>query len=157
MKLLTEKEFNIQAVEDTQDEDATQKSKIIINGQNTNIAIEGIVLEACVKWHNFYLAFLTDDIPQEDMLHIHLLDQKLNTLDSATIGGIYTTGNFTDLELLAPNRVNFNFIGGTRWTVDFLSQPERCLPMLSSPKGVYKKSMFSRHFKISGDPLPEQI
>ncbi|WP_281561668.1 hypothetical protein [Thalassomonas sp. RHCl1] len=157
MKLLTEIEFNIKPLEEPQDETSPQKSNILLNGQITAAAIEGIVLEACIKWHDFYLVFLTDDIPHEDMLHIHLLDHKLKTLDSATIGGMYTTGNFTDVELVAPNRVNFNFIGGTRWHIDLLSHPQRCLPIISTPKGVYKKSLFSRHFKISGEPLPETI
>jgi hypothetical protein len=58
---------------------------------------------------------MTDDIPGEDMLHIHLLAEDLSVIDSATIGGMYSTGSFTNHTVLSPNEIAFNFIGGHEW------------------------------------------
>lgn len=49
-------------------------------------SLEGAVIEVCVQQDRQYLVSLTNDISNEDSLHIHLLDQVLSRLDSVTLG-----------------------------------------------------------------------
>jgi len=98
---------------------------------------------------------MTDDIPGEDMLHIHLLAEDLSVIDSATIGGMYSTGSFTNYTVLEPNQITFNFIGGNEWRVEVLEDKVFSLPFVSSPKGVARKHPFYQYFKLYGDPQPE--
>ena len=53
---------------------------------------------------------MADDVPDGDMLHIQLLDKSLNTIDAATIGGVYSTGTFTNYKVQELNKMTFNFI-----------------------------------------------
>lgn len=101
------------------------------------------------------LIFLTDDIPYEETLSIYLLDGELNYLDSATLGGMYSTGFFSLQVMSAPNVVQFRFIGDIEWSVELLREPEFRLPFISEPIGVSRKFGFSRHFKIQGKSIPE--
>lgn len=130
--------------------------EIILNGQTTGKTVSGAVLEAVVSWQEFYLLFLSDDIPQEDMLNIHFLDKNLNPLDSAILGSIYSTGSFSSLQLLQPNRVGFRFIGDTDWLIELLPKPVLRLPFITDPPGVRRRFGFSRYFKVHGSPRPQQ-
>lgn len=53
-------------------------SFVNIGGRTSQEPLEGVILEACVQQDERYLVFLTDDIPHEDCLHIHLLDSNLS-------------------------------------------------------------------------------
>jgi len=66
----------------------------MLNGAPTGTIVDGAILEAALKWHEYTLLFLTDDIPFEDALRIYLLDEKFNVMDSAQIMWIYATGIF---------------------------------------------------------------
>lgn len=140
----------------TYSETEIPKSEILLAGIPTGKIVPGAFLEAAVSWDNFYLLFMTDDIPQEDMLGIHLLDKKLNLIDSATLGAMYSTGSFSILKLIPPNSINFRFIGGIDWNIELLTKPALRLPFVTDPKGVSRKFGFKRHFKIHGRPLPER-
>jgi hypothetical protein len=130
------------------------QSEIILDGQSTGKIVTGSVLEAAVSWQDFYLLLLTSDIPNEEMLDIHLLDKKLNRLDSATLGTIYSTGTFSSLELNAPNGIGFRFIGDTDWVIELLAKPVFRVPFISEPTGVWRRFGFTRHFKVHGNPRP---
>jgi hypothetical protein len=135
---------------------SADKSCIFLDGKPTNKSVEGAYLELCLKLGQQYLVFMTDDIPGEDMLHIHLLAEDLSVIDSATIGGMYSTGSFTNYTVLEPNQITFNFIGGNEWRVEVLEDKVFSLPFVSSPKGVARKHPFYQYFKLYGDPQPEQ-
>lgn len=130
-------------------------SEVLINGISTGKLISGAVLEAAVQWENYYLIFMTDDAPFEEMLGVHLLDAQLNILDSALIGSPYSTGSFSSLELSEPNTVRFHFIGGTTWSIELLSRPGFRIPFISEPAGVKRPLSFSRHFIVRGNPRPQ--
>lgn len=132
-------------------------SEIILRGQASGKVIVGAVLEAAVRWGDRYLAFVTDDIPQEDTLRIYLFDSTLDLLDSSTIGAMYSTGSFRELRLVPPNILRFNFIGGTVWTLELLKEKVFTFPFCGGPKGVRRPLSFSRYFKVSGDPAADAV
>ena len=148
MDILSDHEFSAKPI-------SPEKSCIFLDGIPTHKNIEGVFLELCVRVNQKYLVFMTDDIPSEDMLHIHLLDDDLNIIDSATIGGLYSTGSFENYNLQEPDQITFHFIGGNKWRVEILESKAFCLPFISSPKGVCRKKLFYQYFKLYGNPQPE--
>jgi len=133
----------------------TIQSRVFLNGEATQTVVAGAYLEACIEWRDKYLLFMTDDIPHEDMLNIHLLNQDLELLDSATLGTMYSTGSFSDLQVIGESSLSFRFIGGVDWVLELLAEPRFALPLLSDPKGVSRRFKFKQYFDIKGDPLPE--
>jgi hypothetical protein len=107
-----------------------------IAGRTSEEPLEGIVLEACVQRGNQYILFLTDDIPFEDSLHIHLLDEDLNRVDTATLGAPYTTGHFHNLKCEDSGEITFEFFGDCAWEVSVSPQRRLRLPFVSGPRGV---------------------
>ncbi|WP_077343164.1 hypothetical protein [Pseudocolwellia agarivorans] len=145
MKILDNQKFNTQPI-------SSEQSAIFLGNTNTGKNIDGCYLELCIKTGYNYLIFMTDDIPNEDMLHIHFLNESLDILDSATIGSMYSTGTFRDYNIQGENTVTFYFIGETQWKVEILENKEFTLPLISQSKGVSRKNIFSQYFKIYGNP-----
>ena len=145
MIILNSQEFKVQPA-------SSDQSRILLGDTQTGKSIDGCYLELCVKAENKYLVFMTDDTPNEDMLHIHLLNESLDVIDSATIGSMYSTGSFRDYHIQEPNTLIFHFIGGTQWKVKILERKEFLLPFISQPKGVSRKHFFYQFFKIYGSP-----
>lgn len=131
-------------------------SELLVDGRATGKFVPGAVLEAAVAWANRYLLFMTDDVPYEEMLRVVLLDDRFALIDSALIGGPYSTGSFSSLQLSEPDTVSFRFIGDTLWEIELLSKPGFRLPFVSDPKGVSRPPGFSRHFVVRGRPVPER-
>lgn len=136
-------------------ENAPPTSEILIGGRPTGCVVSGAILEAAVEAGDFRLLFMTDDLPYEDALSIHLVDTHWHLLDSALLGAAYSTGSFKGLQLAPPHQVRFRFIGDTAWTVEILPRPGYRLPYLGEPTGVSRKFGFSRHFVVSGNPQPQ--
>ena len=154
MEELLEQVLSVKPIEQNNDREV-ERSWITINGGTAQSALEGTVLEGCIKVNGFYLVFMTDDILNEEMLHIHLLNEELSVVDSVTIGSIYSTGSFKLLALVEPNTIKFSFIGGVEWKVHVFEKKQRHVPFLSDPKGVSRKVCFRCHLKVEGAPLPE--
>jgi hypothetical protein len=108
----------------------------IIAGHTSEEPLEGTVLEACVQYGNQYLVFLTDDIPFEDSLRIHLLDKDLNRIDTVTLGAPYTTGHFRNLTFEDSGVITFEFFGDCVWEVSVSPRKRLRLPFISGPRGV---------------------
>lgn len=149
MNILTGQQFSIEPAQDNM-------SRIILNGEKSDVLIEGVYLEFCVKTKDRYVVFTTDDVLHEDSLHIQLLDASLNMIDSADIGAMYSTGSFRNPIIESDNTLSFDFIGDTRWRVEVLPEKESRVPFVSSIKGVTRKHHFSQYFKVEGAPKPEQ-
>jgi hypothetical protein len=132
------------------------RCEIIAGASATGLVVSGAYLEAAIQWGDYYLLFVTDDVPFEEFLSIYLLSKQWRLLDSAMIGCIYSTGSFTDLDLAEPNRVQFRFIGDTDWAVELFDQPRFRFPWLGEPRGVMREFGFSRHFLVRGNPKPER-
>ena len=123
-------------------------SEVIISGHRTGTFVGGAVLEAAVECDGRLLLFMTDDTPFEETLSIHLLSENGSVLDSARLGGPYTTGSFTALMLQQPNRVGFRFIGDVDWVVEVLAEAAFRLPLAGDPPGIRRPLGFSRHFVV---------
>lgn len=130
------------------DGDEVPRSEIELSGVATGVIVSGAVLEAGVACDRGFLVFLTDDVPYEETLSIHLLDRAGQLVDSATLGRAYATGVFTGLALQQPDVVNFRFTGGHAWSVQVLSRPQLRLPFVAEAPGVSRRSGFRRHFVV---------
>jgi hypothetical protein len=137
-----------------QPEDEIPRSEILLRGAPTGKQVNGAVLEAAIAWRDCFLLLLTNDIPYEEMLNIHLLDDTFTLLDTAILGAAYSTGSFRELVLIEPDQVGFQFIGGTPWRIELLNDPEFRLPLVSEPRGVSRPMGFSRRFRVHGNPQP---
>ncbi|WP_227510310.1 hypothetical protein [Marinobacter excellens] len=107
-----------------------------IAGRTSEEPLEGTVLEACIQHGNRYLLFLTDGIPFEDSLHIHLLDEDLDRIDTVTLGAPYTTGHFRNLKCEDFSGITFEFFGDCVWEIVISPKKRLRLPFVSGPKGV---------------------
>src|ERR1035437_1982478 len=110
-------------------EDEIPRSEVLVGNRPSGRSVSGAVLEAASRWNDRYLLFMTDDVPDKDTLGIHLLDGQLNPLDTARIGGPYTTGSFSGLVLEDPSTVQFRFIGDATWRVELLDRPAFRVPL----------------------------
>ncbi len=148
MKKLTKQEFSIKLISEATDTEIP-KCQIKINGSTTDSIMEGAILEAAIKYQEFYLVFTTNDCPYENTLNIHYLDQDLTILDRATLSWPYGTGSFTLINILQPNRIRFQFFTRDDWEITLYPKAKWLIPYLSEPRGVWRKFKFNHHFKIS--------
>jgi hypothetical protein len=135
--------------------DMAPTSEIIAGGVPTGKVVDGAIFEAALRWNEYVLLFLTDDVPFEDGLNIYLLDANLDIVDSAHMFFIYSTGIFSDLDLTQSDTVRFCFFGGIVWTLKLFHKKTFALPIISDPRGVSRPFTFFRRFRIYGRPLPE--
>lgn len=131
-----------------------ETSELLINGAPTGTILTGTILEAAVAWQDNTIAFLTDDVPFEDMLRIYMLDAQHRVIDSAMLGAMYLTGKFDDLVLLPLDTITFSFIGGITWRLVLLQSAEFAIPWFSDPRGACRPLKFTRRFRLLGKPLP---
>lgn len=153
MKLIPTSEFSIRLIGSPFD-DGMPQSELVLDQKPTGKIIEGAVLEAAIRWQEFLLIFVTDNITHEEALRIYLLDAGLEVVDSAWMGAMYATGVFSLIQLQAPNSIRFLFFGDTEWTVELLNDETFTVPF-TEPRGVHRPFKFHRRFKILGDPKPE--
>lgn len=155
MNLLTKQQLSVKPIRP--DDEECLKSQIIFNGTTSGTIVDGLLLEACIEWKGHFLAFLTDDIPFEEVLHIHFLDPNLALLDSFTLGELYlyAGGNFENLHLIEPNTVHFNFFGKTKWAIDLSLEKHFRFPVLSTPLGVKTPLRFSGYLRIHSASTPQ--
>lgn len=82
-----------------------------------------------------------------------VLDAQWKIVDCATLGAMYSTGVFSDLELVPPNCLHFKFFGGITWTLELLNHDVMSLPF-SDSREVSRPFHFRKRFRIHGHPLP---
>ena len=156
VKLLPAPDYAIRVIAPTAP-DAPPTSEIIVAGTPTGKVIGGAVLRAALKWNEYALLFLTDDVPFEDTLSIYLIDAELNVVDAAHMYFIYATGIFSDLDLTQDDTVRFRFFAGIAWTLKLLPKKTFVLPIISDPRGVSRPFAFFRMFQIYRDTSSETL
>jgi hypothetical protein len=156
VRLLSNSEFAARLASPNTDT-ALASSELLVDGKPTGVIVDGAILEAAVDWHGCRIAFFTDDIPFEDMLRICMFDANLALLDAAVLGGVYSTGTFTDLHLQAPNTLTFRLFAGTVWRAVLLAEREFSIPFLSNPRGVSRTFKFFRRFRIEASRSPKDL
>ena len=132
-------------------------SEIVLGDKRTGKKVPGVVLEASIRWNDFYLVFTTDGVDFEDFLTILLLDESCEIVDQARLGMMYSTGTFGGARLVGENEVDFQFIGDTTWTVELLEKPGFRIPLVPDRIGVWRPFGFRRHFVVRGDPKPVEL
>ncbi|WP_417503455.1 hypothetical protein [Marinomonas gallaica] len=148
MKLIPKPDFDLDPIDD-------QKSIIVDRNRRTQSKITGTALELCARYKDWFLIFTTDDTPFEDMLHVYLLDNNFNVLDSLTIGAMYSTGSLSDPQLISTNNIEFRFIGDTDWSITILDQAKFGILYFSSIKGVRRTWQCRHYLNVEGQPKPE--
>ncbi len=136
--------------------DALPRSEIWMEGTPTGQAITGAVLETALKWHDFLLLLVTDDILHEDTLRIYLLDSQLHIVDWATIGAMYATGALSQLDLSAEDEIRFRYMGDTVWMLTLFPSKRLASSMFPAPRGVRRPWTLFRHFNLTGRPSRER-
>lgn len=155
MKLLPLFELTIRPLP-TSETTGVLSSELILRGISTGTVVKGLVMEAAVQWNDLILVFLTDDVPFEDWLRIYLIDQQARVIDQASLGSIYSTGQFGDLDLQPPDTLTFSFIGDTTWMLQLYAEEVFRIPVLADPNGVWRPLRLHRRFHLHGNPQPER-
>lgn len=156
MRILSTSEFATRLASPYTDTELAS-SELLLDGKPTGLIVTGSVLEAALEWQGCRVAFLTDDIPFEDMLRIYMFDANMTLVDAAVLGAMYSTGTFAELSLHPPNALTFRFFAGTAWRMVLLAEREFSLSFVSDPSGVRRKLKFFRHFRIEGRPQPAGV
>lgn len=154
MKLIHAPEYSIRVVTAPTPE-LTPQSEIVVADVPSGKVVAGAVLRNALRWGQFVLLFLTDDVPFEDALRIYLLDRNLAVVDSVRMGAMYSTGIFSDLDLSEPDTVRFQFFEGLVWTLRLLPEEEFAIPFVSESAGVSRPFKFFRRIRLTARPLPE--
>lgn len=135
--------------------DALPASEVRIDGHRTAEPLPGLVLEAAFECQGIgdarFLLFLTDDVPFEDFLHIHLLDASLRLIDSASLGAMYSTGSFRLVGEPAGHVLRFRFFDDDEWSLELLDAAGLRLPFVGEPTGVHRRFGFSRQFRLRAE------
>jgi len=111
--------------------------------------VEGVVLEGAWGLGEEILLATTDDIPQEDMLHLSLLGPE-GLLDRLSLGGAYATGNF-GLIGARGRSLRFRFIDDCDWELTVLPTPAWRLPW-SGLRGVSRPAGLRTWLQIERRP-----
>lgn len=154
MKLTHAPNFSIRVITPSAS-DTIPKSEILIAGVPTGKIVDGAVFEAALRWDEYALLFLTDDVPFEDTLNIYLLDAALNIVDWARMYFMYSTGVFSNLDLTQKNTVRFCFFAERIWELKLFPEKRFALPRIFDPIGVSRPLKFFRMFQLNGSPLPQ--
>lgn len=154
MKLTHAPDYSIRVVTPSTS-DTIPKSEILIAGVPTGKIVDGAVFEAALRWQEYTLLFLTDDVPFEDTLNIYLLDKTLNIADWARMYFMYSTGIFSNLDLTQADTVRFSFFADRTWVLKLFPEKRFALPRIADPIGVSRPLKFFRMFQLDSYPLPQ--
>ena len=134
--------------------------EVLLNGKATGVKVSGKVLEAAVKVSDVhYLIFLTDDVIFEESLNIFLiiLGSNNTVVEYASIGSMYSTGEFKNMKIASSDSVLFDFMDGEQWKVIIHNSPKLRLPFISEDRRVSRPAGFKRHFSISVNSSPYSL
>ncbi|AJA45263.1 hypothetical protein C7375_101268 [Frischella perrara] len=125
-------------------------NKVIINGHDSMVHIEGVYLEAALSFNERYiLLFVTCDCPFEEILNIYLMDTQRNLIvDQAIISQQYSPGLFTDLIIRSKNTLSFEFMIEGEWIIELLETPKKSIRNLFSNRFVKRPFSLFRYFNI---------
>jgi hypothetical protein len=130
------------------DRDAAPQAEVVIDGRATGLVVPGRDLEAALEIDGRWLIFLTDGVPMEELLSIHLVSADGRLLDTASIGQMYSPGIFADLALEPPRAVRFRFLGDVQWRVDVDTEPRLAWPLRAEAPAVKRPFGFQRWFRV---------
>ena len=131
------------------DDSTPAMSRVRVDGRADGPVVRGAVLEAAVELDDRLVLFLSDGVPWEEGLNVHLLDAAFVCVDSVALGWPYTPGMFSDLRLQAPDTIEFCFPGNTRWRVTVRRSRRLAWPMSRGWPGVSRPVTWWRWLELT--------
>lgn len=94
-----------------------------LRGLESELLLDGLILEAQYECSAGYLLMLTEDCPFEEALHVYLLDRSLRPIDKLVLGKAYQPGILRDVKISGKESLEFSFFGGDKWQLRVLEKP----------------------------------
>jgi hypothetical protein len=132
--------------------DEASLSDILYNNEPVGLSVSGAVLEAAYEGDGFYLLFMTDDVPHEEGLTIHLVSPDFKDVETAALVGLYSSGAFRDAVVMGPRQIGFSFFGGAPVMLEVLKRPEFRVPLVPECPGSFRPFGFIRRFRMREMP-----
>ena len=123
---------------------SSQRSQLF-SGDTAIGQVDGTVLEAQFQTSRGYLVVTADGNPYEEVIHFHLLNEKMEVADHVSLGRPYHAGILSDVAVGAGDELEFSFFESERWRLVILTQPERVSPRLFAAVR-YPRGPFRKHF-----------
>jgi len=125
-------------------ENGSQARNLSFDGHRIETVVPGRVLAAQFESEGLFLLLFTDDNPYEECLHVILLDEGGNLLDTVELANPYSPGMLDGLRVSSPDSVDFGFFGNDHWRLTILKESK--LHLLQSPASpVQYRPKFGRH------------
>lgn len=134
------------------DKGAAPLSDLLYNNEPVGLSVSGAVLEAAYEGDGFYLLFMTDDVPHEEGLTIHLVSPDFKDVETAALVGLYSSGTFRDAVVMGPRQIGFSFFGGAPVMLEVLEGPEFRVPLVPECPGAFRPFGFTRRFRMREMP-----
>lgn len=114
----------------------------LISPQSKNVAqVPGRVLEALFQLKNdSHLVLLTDDSPYEECLYVLLLDNEYRLLDRVDIYQEYMSGIFSNMKVMGPYELSFDFLENQSFYLKVEMSPKRRFKRLFSSGPIHYSS-----------------
>jgi len=128
------------------------RSRVMRDGQDTGLLLPGLWLEAQFMVGSDALLFITHNVPYEEQLDLCLISAGNVLKDRLSLAWIYSTGIFSDARVVGKRSIVFSFFADAFWRVDVLPTPGWRLPLVSEPRGVWRRFGFKRRMVITRLP-----
>jgi hypothetical protein len=103
------------------------RSRVISNGDSV-AEVAGCLDEMQFTCSHGYLLITSDGNPYEEELHFSLLAPSREILDGFSLGQIYHSGIFSNIEIVG-DTIEFSFFGAERWCLTVLDAPRSRVPL----------------------------
>jgi hypothetical protein len=130
------------------EKDTPPVADVLAHGQPVGQSVGGAVLEAAFALDGFYLLFMTDDLPYEEGLTIHLLRDDYEYVESVGLAWPYATGHLRDVTVVDKNRVSFRFFDARVITLTVTPRAGWRLPFMPEFAGVFRPFGVRRHMRV---------
>lgn len=125
---------------------------LLDGGAPVGLSVAGAVLEAAYEGDGFFLLFMTDDVPQEEGLSIHLVSPDFKDLETAALVRVYGSGTFRNAVILGPRQIGFTFFDEVPVLLQVLDRPEWRMPFMGEYRGLMRPFSFTRRFRVGAMP-----
>jgi hypothetical protein len=117
--------FEIKSVHDSSNE--IPFVKLIFEPLAKQITLSGTLLNAQYSVDQYFILFVSDGYIYDEALHIYILDNVANLLESIEIFSLFVSdfAFLGDLRISSPNKLCFSFFSNSEnWTLTVLEKPK---------------------------------
>ncbi|MDE2516655.1 MAG: hypothetical protein KGL12_11565 [Rhodospirillales bacterium] len=101
------------------------RARLIFDGQPSGQVLDGACLEAEFAVAAGHLLFVTDDVPFEEGLRLHLIAADGRLLDTRSLHQAYASPMLRDVRRIAADRFHFRFLGPALMEIRVRERPCR--------------------------------